>query len=695
MKRYLLLIAGIPVSLAAFSQENEDSVKTRQLEEFVVQGESQRTSSTVSTYIPTSKQKTAAQTGIELVNRMGIPQLRMSMGDTGGLKTASGQDVDIFIDFQPATQEDLSGMRTGDVKKVEYYDYPTDPRFMGKAHVVNFIMQKYEYGGYLKAYLSEFFIANSGQLNLYSKLQYKKMTYDIAVGGYYNSMPHNYVNTKEIYRLPQADGTIKEFERISESTDSKYRRRYAWPTFKALYSTDKITIRNTIGTNFDHLPLRLNSGTVSYIPSDFENSTFKTKESSGVNSVTYNGNWSFILPKNNSLQIVPYYSYSHTNRRYSYAESGTEAIENIAKDDSHNVSTNISFVHSFGKAGTLTAKMEGSYSLSNTHYSGTTEAFNRTKNLFLEPLVSYSVSTKKIYARLTLGWSYNRLWSGEHIDNSHSPAFGVSVQYSPNSKHSIDGHFGYDLAGFTGGSGTAVIKENPLMSYTGNPNLTSAKSYSGNFSYTWLPCNKFNLSVWGNIWGVGNRAAYNYEASADGILRTIIQPAGKYVQGSWGVYGVMRLIGGNLQLTAGLSQQIAHNGYPYGWTKSHLNYSIQAAYYHGNWNFGGYFVSDNAYSDGYMVGQWVNDGNYAAVWAGWANSKWNLKCLLANPYRWHWREKRSAMRSEYYDQYSSTYSSAAHCFVQLSATYTFGFGKKVQVGDEAQQLTGTGSGILK
>ncbi len=36
-----------------------------------------------------------------------------------------------------------------------------------------------------------------------------------------------------------------------------------------------------------------------------------------------------------------------------------------------------------------------------------------------------------------------------------------------------------------------------------------------------------------------------------------------------------------------------------------------------------------------------------------------------------------------------------HAFVQLSATYTFGFGKKIKRGNEASQQTGVSSGILK
>ena len=168
MKQVITSIIALPCALCALAQtEAQDSIKTKELGEVVVEAQMQRTSATVSSYIPTSKQKNSSQTATDLLNRMAIPQLSPGMGNS--VKTNTGKAVNIYIDYLPASEQDLSGMRMADVKKLEYYDYPKDPRFQGSAHVINFIMQKYEYGGYLKASANEFFISNSGQLNLYSK----------------------------------------------------------------------------------------------------------------------------------------------------------------------------------------------------------------------------------------------------------------------------------------------------------------------------------------------------------------------------------------------------------------------------------------------------------------------------------------------------------------------------------------------
>jgi hypothetical protein len=210
-KSYLTLALSLVASFSN-AQEQVDTIQAHQLDEVVIEARNQRLGAEVSTYIPTAKQKNSAQTAAELLNRMAIPQLRISPKDE--ILDLAGKSVDVFIDFLPASKEDMNGMRMQDVKKVEYYDFPTDPRFLGKAHVVNFVMQKYEYGGYVKLYGWEN-TSNVGQASVYGKLQYKRMTFDIAGGANYLNYKHAGSDIYETFRLPQADGSLKTFERNS------------------------------------------------------------------------------------------------------------------------------------------------------------------------------------------------------------------------------------------------------------------------------------------------------------------------------------------------------------------------------------------------------------------------------------------------------------------------------------------------
>lgn len=71
-------------------------------------------------FIPTARQKNASQTGADLIDHMGIPQLKVSM--SGNILTNSGSPLGVFIDYLPASAEDLKAMRMSDVRKIEYYE---------------------------------------------------------------------------------------------------------------------------------------------------------------------------------------------------------------------------------------------------------------------------------------------------------------------------------------------------------------------------------------------------------------------------------------------------------------------------------------------------------------------------------------------------------------------------------------------
>ena len=86
--RYLLIqIALLLFGSISFCLTLDAQVKTKdslsiQLKEVVVEADQQNISASVSTYFPTSKQKNASQSGIDLLNRMAIPQLALGAGTT-------------------------------------------------------------------------------------------------------------------------------------------------------------------------------------------------------------------------------------------------------------------------------------------------------------------------------------------------------------------------------------------------------------------------------------------------------------------------------------------------------------------------------------------------------------------------------------------------------------------------------------
>lgn len=690
---FIIMFALMSYVSATAQTETPDSVKTHNLGEVVVEARNQRLGAEVSTYTPTSKQKSASQTATDLLNRMAIPQIKISANDD--ITDLAGKSVDIFIDFLPASKDDLQGMRMQDVRKVEYYDFPSDPRFQGKAHVVNFVMQKYEYGGYIKAHGWEN-TSNAGQISLYSKLQYKRMTFDIAAGYFYLNQKHTGGDVYETFRLSQTDGSVSTFERNSIQGYGKWRKEQYWPTFKALYSSDKITIQNVIGASFDHSPSNNSSGYIEYLSAVSDRIDYSRSSSNRVNSLSYNGYWNFILNDKNTITFSPRYSYSHTNTSSLYAEGNSEGYYNAAKDNSHQFSGNLTYKHSFGKWGSLNAMFQTIITSNRTDYFGTATSSDNAHTYRVGPGIQYSLTKNKIYGMVGFGYHWDRQEYLDYKDDSAAPWIDFSLQYSPNDRHSVRGEF-HHMKSIPSSSyrSSAIIQSNPLMSYTGNPNLVSYSSYDAGLNYSFIPNNILSLSAFASTWIVDNRYVYDYVPTETGILRTIRQPGGGYSQWTYGAYATLRLFDRKLQLTAQLTGRSVHNGEPYNLDKTNISCSFMAIYYLDKWNFSGLYSSPQGYPDGCMVGTWMKTKSFYRISAGWSNSSWNVQLQFSNFARWNWKSDKSIMHSRYYDRIEQTYSINNHALARLSVTYTFGFGKKIKRGNEASQVSGVNSGILK
>ncbi|MDE6264452.1 MAG: TonB-dependent receptor family protein [Paramuribaculum sp.] len=674
--------------VAGIIHMNELPIK---LKTVTVEGENATLMSDKSIYRPTQRQKNASQTAQDLIIRMAIPQLRI--GDE--IKTITGQPVDFFIDFIPASEKEMEGMRILDIKRIEYYDYPSDPRFQGKTHVINILLHRDEYGGYVKGTYYDNFII-SRQLNVYAKVQYKKVTFDWAGGAYSMNDKKNYENTVETFRLPQEDGSIKEFERKSIVDYNKKVRKSYWTSFKALYRTDKVAMSNMITADFDRTPKHITEGKLTYTPDDFESTEYTTRNKSIAKSVIYSGYWHFALPSGNYITFNPTYAFTHTNQYSLYQQIGSSTIINGASDNSHQVTGDISFVHSFGKTGKLKAMCQGQLVQNMTDYSGSSTTSDKACTYRIGPVLTYSYTDNKFYGIFGLGLYWDKSEYGRTKENTAAPWVNLSLQYSCNTHNSLSFDFNYGKSiPSSSYRSAALIQLSPLMSYTGNPSLVPYSSFHINGAYTFIPSNELSLSTFGSAWIVDNRYVFDYEANPTGIIRTIKQPMGKYTQWQYGIQGTISLIDRKLQIGVNCYMEHVHNGIPYHWTKSKLTSSISAYYYLDRIYLGTTYNTPKGYSDGCMVGTWVMPRESYTFQIGWSNKSWNLRFFTRNFLKFHGYHTKGIMNSQHYDSVRYVYSGSSTVFFQVSATYTFGYGIKVSHGNEAYQATGASSGILK
>ncbi len=199
MKTIIGILSLLVPILALAQNEVPDSIMNQELNEIVVEADRMHMTVNKVSYSPTKQQRNASANGTMLLQQLAIPQLTVD-ALSGIVTMNTGEPVTFFIDGVPVSENDVADMNTRDVIRVEILDHPTDPKFRNSAHVVNYIMQKYEYGGYTKLNTTEMFLSCFSSYNtLNSKMVYKKMTFDARAYYQYTNSNHNGTNEVQFF----------------------------------------------------------------------------------------------------------------------------------------------------------------------------------------------------------------------------------------------------------------------------------------------------------------------------------------------------------------------------------------------------------------------------------------------------------------------------------------------------------------
>lgn len=707
MKKYSKLPFLIRVFLCCFVgicplkviSQTRDTISTVKIKEVVVKAQMHRTDASSSTYIPTVKQRTSAQNAIDLLKQLAIPQISINLMDNS-VTTPSGQNVAIYINYIPASEEEMEGLSTSDVRRVEYLDFPTDPRFQGNEHVVNFIVQKYEYGGYTKATVNENFLVGrlSSRASVYSKFVYKRMTYDLYAGASNHNINHSGNSVLSLYNLKNEMGQAYQTTR-NETLESAHLKYNQYPvTFRAVYDTDKMQIANTVGFNFDQTPLSETKGILSFIPQQNTDYSYYKNEPSTSRYFVWSGNYYFILPHDFDLSVSPAMNYGHTNYSYLYQTSlpGSSSIANISKED----------VWQFRGSATLFKKITDKRSAffrvwfgstsNEVSYFGTSPYNNDFLDMYAGAALGYNFSNDKwtIRADAALQWEKNQI-NNQSVSEVY-PLLNLSAGFSPSQKHSFRTYFHFG-ANYPGASEKTpnVLQQNELMYYTGNPNIGLSRQVTLNFSYNWIPTTTFSTSAFIQYFGEYNLyvPAYRPYQGGTALLRTF-ETDGNYNRTQIGVSFNYRLLDGNLQLAASPSVSFYRMTGIFDISRSPFYCNASATYYLGNFYFQAAYQTRSLTLQGNR-GVIYKDRDFYQILAGWSHSNWNIRISGMNLFRKDWLCATNLLSTSLYSETQLVEGNNFHQRLNLSVTYTFGYGRKVKRGNEVGEQSGAASAIMK
>lgn len=697
MKQVITFIIAMLCAICALAQtEVQDTIKAKELDEVVVEANMQYASSDVTTYYPDRNSKRTAQNAIDLLNRMAIPQINVNpIG--GSVQTPGGDEIAIYIDMEPATQEEKDALRPEDVKKVEYYVFPSDPRFNHEKYVINIMLRHYNYGGYAKLSGTGNIMAGSGSGLAYTKITYKRMTYDISINDKYTDRHNTGTEQTQIFRFPMADGNIDEITRSNFLDGSRFQQNQFGASFRAKYTSQKVVISNSVFITALNTPHSSYDGRLLFSSENYNSSTYSNSLNSTYFYPRWRGDYYFDLGNGFKLNAIPSFFYQHTKSNSKYL-SGETSIVTDATEDAVTGEMQVQLNKSFLKYHTLDFNLLGIYYNNRVKYSGNTVASPEFNQFAYGGILGYTFSKGNYYGQLSAGFAGESNKIDGVRTNSFIPLVILNSQYAFNQKNSLSVSAMLNVRPVQAAEKTPdVIQENELLFKTGNPHLRNVKVSKVTIDYTWLPNNKFSLSAFSGWSRDFNRIVPVFSSNTDDriMLRTL-DNSGYYQNIYLGASLTAKLLRNSLVLRATPQMRFDKISGLYADTNNYLSLSLNASYYLGKFYISAYYSP--AFTE--LVSQSLTATSVKRKSAyqmkiGWSNGVWNLTATAVNIFRRNWVEETSRLTSQWFDQYTTEYGAGSHQFVSLTASYTFGFGKKVRRGDEVQTMGAGSSAIMK
>lgn len=168
-KHAVLLMCTALCFLQPLAAEKEDSLRTQNLQEVVIEGKTAWADGNKLMFIPSKPDKRLSNSIESLLQRMSMPVIRIIDGQ---IQNTKGRSVTVYVNGVKADNMDYATFWPKQTVRVEYVEYPSDPRFNGEACVVNIVTKASQYGGVAKLNARQE-IKNTGKYEGATKLEHR------------------------------------------------------------------------------------------------------------------------------------------------------------------------------------------------------------------------------------------------------------------------------------------------------------------------------------------------------------------------------------------------------------------------------------------------------------------------------------------------------------------------------------------
>ncbi len=640
-------------------------------------------------YVPTKRDKKIAYGGSSLLQFMGISSLYIDPMSQK-ISTASGEAVRTFIDYVPATDQDIANLRPMDVLRVEMFDYPQDPRFRGAAHALNFVMVKYEYGGYTKLDGEQRVVNNKGNYNLSSKFSKGNMTYDAEGNFSYYKTHHTAYDNQSLYSFPDL-----EISKRKRTTDNNQSTRSGYGTLRAVYNTQKTMLINTIGVNASNQPYNNStySTTFSKQPYYTDGTETSMNHKSSV-SPSWRGSYLWYLPKDYSIKAEPSLSYGRYSSNALFKSTDGD-ISTIAKENNIKYSLVLTLqkkikAHSFSISPSVTQQWD------DIKYSGSVP--NNIKYRYLGASIGANGYLRfgKYWANLGVNGNYLRTSYGNGTMNEFTPTLYTVMGYTFNSKHTINlfaQYVKWTLSVQEQSPNLVLLSQ--IDAVQGNERLKRVPQKEVQISYQWLVSNKVNAFAYTKYTHYYKPVTPIYEPleyAPSPIMIKHLYNIGNYNSLNYGAAITVRLFNNSLSLRGAFDVNTQSRSGGLDMHGTFVSFNLNAYYSWKNFYCSALYRSRQ---EQIYAATRFNTPQYYNVSIGWGNGNFNVSALIINPFNSSWKFSETIVRSKLYTEYDNIFAADYHRQFALRLSYSFSYGKKIQRTESIGSLSGTSSGIVE
>lgn len=696
----IVLFSALPSVSYAQQTAPADTVKnSKELQEVVVVGETQTVKPGELSFIPTKRQKEISADAYDLLRQLAMPQILVNKV-SDNVTTLTGSGVAMYINGIAATSEELKNLHTKNVIRVEYLDFPSDPRYNNNQHVVNFIVRLPEWGGYTRLHNNDSFFANlTSNSSAFSKFIYKKMQYDMFLGWNYSNKHHSGYRQDEYFSLLNPDGEPYTLQQTQTPTLTRCRDWSLPVNFRAVYNSEKFQAINRVHFLHYSNPDNFTRGALFLTPSQGTDYKFRNSSNYITNSAGWNGDFNLHFGGGYSLNFGGNLEYSKNKSGTLYATDinpNAKTLITDADEDVWEVSGNVNLQKKLSDAHSVSLHSFVKYTDHDIDYSGTntfTDRLKRTNTGGALTYYGYFPFNLRLMARAGYGWE--RAASNENVHCSSYAAVTINASYSPNSHHqlNLNAEFNESVPGSSQLTEN-IIHSTDFMYITGNRNLDPTPMLDANLSYYYIPNQRLYLGAFMQFSSRFNNTIICYEYYADGnaLLRSY-KNSGDAIYGTFGCSVTYRPIDA-LQFSGQAKYELQKITGDIHRMNRPLSASVEAVYFLGQCYLGVHYSSDykRMASD---TGGFIHSKDSYIIVGGWNKRNWNITLMAENIFNGNWTGSRMDVISPLYSSRMVNRDGAYHRQVSISVNYTFDYGKKVQHGDEIGGASGGSSAILK